>query len=160
MGVRGKGESGMDYELVDQYYEMDPKTEIILSGRELQNGMVVLIADPEKRRQVTGDLTNPSQELLKYNRWWTVSWVEKGATKGRAVVSFLGRQGDEPFDEAVLQEDIKVEWIVKVNSTAEYKRNRKLLALVKAWVDNVPEDRDRRLEYINDFAEAIQKFFD
>jgi hypothetical protein len=106
---------------VDKYYEMMPAFDDLLpSGRDLRDGMIVLIESPLSRADVdvSAEELTPS---LKYvarvlNRWCTVSDIK--FEMGGAILTFIGEYGD----------GVKVKrnhqaadaWIVKLDSLPDH----------------------------------------
>lgn len=66
-----------DHNFVERYYQMNPETEDMLpNGGAIRNGMVVLIADPNKRAIVKETALDWEMDrVLERNRWAKVSHV-------------------------------------------------------------------------------------
>lgn len=76
--------------LVPKFYVMDPKTEDLLRGSALANGMVVLREGPEDRVRLN-DLTEDYKMVraLENNRWCTVSEVRRDKNASQ-LIHFTG----------------------------------------------------------------------
>lgn len=109
--------------LVDRYYTMKPDKELLVpNGGELQNGMIVLLAQdvlrwPIENRQES-DFVNFT-DVLKTNRWCTVNDVN---TDGYAV-HFVGVYPDKTVARRTYPKDVA--WLVKKDDVPEGERSRK-----------------------------------
>jgi hypothetical protein len=133
---------------VPKYFEMDPKTDILLSsGNCLQDGMVVLLESNENRIDLDAYadlLRNGSakvlEECLRWNRWMTISMCH---VTNNGVVDFIATYEDRT------QKKIRVDciraWYVKIDSIpeigdeenwAEVFKNcdrEKMVAIIEKW---------------------------
>lgn len=82
------------YSLVSKYHQMDPENDVLLrDGRSLENDMIVLVEKRDYKTELrdlssfeTGrDFHHHLDNALQYNRWVTVTQLEKGER-----VSFVG----------------------------------------------------------------------
>lgn len=100
--------------LVDRDYEMDPENEILVeNGRQLQNGMVVLIAKPESRWDVRrlGDFAQREvRAALVMNRWAEISGVRYSGD----LVFFTATYPDGSTKDRSV--GISTQWLVKIES--------------------------------------------
>lgn len=104
-------------EFVDKYYEMNPETDdLLFSGYDLANGMVVLTENYKRRIDVSKGfdalLEGYKPEALKWNRWMTVSQLK--INKGDQLVGFIAIYPDGTKRKVMLSVDDA--WIVKVYS--------------------------------------------
>lgn len=148
---------------VEENYEMDPKTEILLaSGQHLKNGMIVLIAETQERREYSdGSVTDEGADKLRYNRWCMVSKVNfwNVCLEPDSTVEFYADYGDGEVVRRVEKSYFK--WLVKINSTPEYKKVEKTVELVLGAL----LERPRSSDVLTDFrawqiSENIVKTFD
>jgi len=99
---------------VDQYYMMNPETEIILfDGEMLRDGMVVLIESPIQRADTSfnsGFVPKARYANQVKNRWCTVSDLRKTASR----VSFIGIYEDGT--KVKREYDKSLAWLVKLDS--------------------------------------------
>lgn len=92
----------LSIELVDQFYEMDPKTEdLLFDGTLLKDGMVVLIEAPQMRMPLQfedGPLSRDQMDVARVtNRWCEIVRVEvepRAPFQISPTVSFVGKFGD------------------------------------------------------------------
>ena len=89
-------EDAADSDVVSRYRPIDPGREIMLRGFQLQDGMRVLIADPDRRARDTSPSSSNPAVLAEYeherrtrNRWCVVR-----QPVGEARVSFVGEYDD------------------------------------------------------------------
>lgn len=92
--------------IIPRYYQMDPETDDLLYADELEDGMMVLIGEPEGR----ADETNPEffgMSLLNFNRWCKVSKLRLN----HDIVTFIGVYPDGSKTRRV--SDATMTWLVK-----------------------------------------------
>lgn len=145
--------------LVDKYYEMNPETEIrINQGNLLKDGMVVLHADPAYRCD-TEDRPHFDAAQVS-NRWAKISDVTKHNHKYQSTyITFIAEYEDGSRRSRMA--DIQEPWLVKIDSTPEYRQQRKVLDLVKRAIAFYPDqpNPDSAKEYALDITEKILKIF-
>jgi hypothetical protein len=100
---------------VSKYYEMDPKTEDLIDGRDIKDGMRILIADPIMRENTFWTDAEPDAHWLdrakELNRWCVVSRLE---ASHRGVVSFFAVYDDDTKRKRTY--NVSHAWLVKLNS--------------------------------------------
>jgi len=103
-------------DFVPKFYEMDPETEDLLpSGKHLANGMVVLLAEPDRRHSISGETQDWILDRLRGdNRWCRVSHL---TIKGSTTVSFVGTYNDGT--KRLREFSIDAPWLVKLDSVGE-----------------------------------------
>lgn len=86
------GEVPLKADFVDQYYEMDPKTEDVLhNGSLIHNGMTVLVEDPNYRVQISGTLSVDDLARARLrNRWCTVEESKVIRRSDTPLLEFIG----------------------------------------------------------------------
>lgn len=99
-------------QFVDQYYEMDPKTEDLLdNGSCLIDGMKVLIENPSLRQSVCEDMSAATTSVARItNRWTTIENVKIIGSS----VSFIGIYEDGVKRKR--RHNIQSAWLVKKDS--------------------------------------------
>ncbi len=142
-------------ELVEHDAPMNAQTEYWEEdGAKLQNGMRVLVADPEYR----GILSQVNQLLLPgvlaYNRWCTVAKFEESG----GFIQFLGR-----YDDGTLvprRYSPTVGWLVKRNSVpASIERREEVLAVVVEVLAAKNQTYDDDVKTANEKTDEIMKIF-
>lgn len=126
--------------VVDRYYTMDPKTETIMFQSELQNGMVVLLADPTSRAANLSTLEGLQTSFFRYdrdvrNRWCTVSRLSDNKER------FIGIYYDG-IEYPITRVDKLTPWLVKRDSipTREVCRDFENLAIEVLNADLLESD--------------------
>lgn len=118
-------EKNMFEDCVDRFYAMDPKTDDVVFGKNLQHGMVVLIEEITSRCDMNSKHTNGA--LVK-NRWCTVtqlSWDRR-----QDLVQFIGEY-DDGFKATRIYAN-HMGWIVKKSSVEELAgRQERMYGIVK-----------------------------
>ncbi len=102
---------------VDRFYEMDPEfDDILFSGAEVREGMVVLLEDCLLRADLSRDDIYNADRARECNRWCTVERVEVKPRPdcSSALLRFLARYGDGT--KRLRSYDISYAWIVKKDS--------------------------------------------
>lgn len=113
------------WQFVDQFYEMNPETEAVVpNGRNLKNGMLVLVDDYKLRQDLfwlkdgrRGDEGFAKALYLarERNRWCTVTECEVYENPGeKLMVGFTAAYDDGTRRRRVV--DLSVGWIVKLES--------------------------------------------
>jgi hypothetical protein len=147
--------------LVVENYKMDPETEILLeSGELLRNGMNVLIAEtPESREYSDGPIEDDDADALRYRRWCTVSKVQwlNGRYEPYSTVEFYADYGNDEVVRRV--EKVYFKWLVKINSTPEYKRQKELFDLVRSALVVMPYDNNDADNLARDVTKKITDLF-
>lgn len=98
---------------VPQYYQMNPETDDMLpNGGKIKNGMVVLLASPKLRYDITkkNPLDWQLDRMLERNRWAQVSHVISDGT----TVVFIATYEDGTKRQVLA--DFQSAWLVKKNS--------------------------------------------
>jgi len=107
---------------VDRFYEMDPEFEDLLSGRDLKDGMVVLIEDYMLRgdpEHLGSDNRYEQARIRETNRWCTVTNVR--LTYGQyPCVTFFAVYADGTKRKRMYAQEYA--WIVKLDSIPEESR--------------------------------------
>lgn len=98
---------------VDKYYIMDPNEDgLLFDGRDLRNGMLVLVEDPTRRASTIIGSTPMSTErygqAMKWNRWCVVS----NLLQEDETVHFLGSYEDGTIMKFSV--DVRLGWLVKL----------------------------------------------
>lgn len=95
--------------LVSKWYEMDPETEDVLyNGGDLQEGMVVLLENPEMRVDIWEAETDEEWfRALRTNRWMMVSRIEVIGSYVRLFAEY------EDGMKSKLEFPIREAWLVK-----------------------------------------------
>lgn len=99
--------------LVDRYYSMNPLTEMLVGGGDLEEGMTVLLAAAVNRWNVS-DMTLADKKMIPYaltaNRWCKV----KDPVVKDGMISFTGLYRDG--EERIRRLNICHHWLVKRSS--------------------------------------------
>lgn len=100
---------------IPKYYVMDPNTEDVLMGDQIEEGMVVVIEDPEARTDVSRELTAYAEHNAnKNNRFCTVTKI---SCVDGINIRFIGvYSGGVKIARHTSSE---VSWIVKLQPTSE-----------------------------------------
>lgn len=101
-----------NHDFVDKFYTMNPETETLLFGKDLKEGMLVLVENNKLRvytdREIKGD--ENLNFALKYNRWCTIDTILFVSN----TIYFIGIYQDESKMSHV--SDSTTCWYVKSNS--------------------------------------------
>lgn len=111
--------------LVPKYYQMDPEAEDLLpNGKELKNGMMVLIGNPDIRVRVDAHMSDwEAERAFERNQWCKVSNVEiLHFRDGDHVVGFIGIYEDGY--KRARSYSTKYPWLVKRNSIEQHMEKR------------------------------------
>jgi hypothetical protein len=77
-------------------YEIDPATEVILTGSDLTMGMIVLIAPSKLRNHSDGKLyANEPYRIETRAHWCRVTKLERGSDPGNFQITGLYADGKE-----------------------------------------------------------------
>jgi hypothetical protein len=101
---------------VPRHYTMDPTTEDLIFGKNLKNGMKVLIQDNSYRRVLPSSDFIPhlhDEAILKFNRWCIVSEI----TPVESHYAFIGVYEDG--SKFISHSDSVTGWLVKKDSIAQ-----------------------------------------
>lgn len=110
-------------EIVGKYDVMDPATEDLLSsGHDLRNGMIVLIGEMPERWSVVGEPDeNQAYYIMLMNRWALISEVHHRSTPNGHKVVFVATYKDGT--KIKRQHDINYSWLVKLDSMPKLPRH-------------------------------------
>lgn len=150
----------IQYGFVDKFYEMNPLSEDLIKGHQLEDGMRVLIADPRFRPDLAYPIyfyTNMAfrEGALRWNRWMTVTEFD-GDLAESGLVSFIGLYDDGTKKDFILSS--LHGWFVKINGVSDEMLEAALVKLrdtdpedlTTENVHNVPKD-------VEDFTLGIQQ---
>jgi hypothetical protein len=102
---------------VGKFYSMDPETEDLIFGSQLQNGMVVLVEDPMLRGDPSKTHPTPADErhVRQANRWAEVTERRRmGTRSGEVHIRFIAVYADGTKAARVYLDTIA--WLVKKDS--------------------------------------------
>lgn len=101
------------YDMVEQYYSMNPTTEDLLRGEDLKEGMVVLMESPFFRQDL-GQMqhTNEVRAAQKRNRWCIITRLKIDEERGQ--IWFIGLYADG--SKMSRNDNINSGWLVKLDS--------------------------------------------
>lgn len=97
---------------VEKYYEMKPEfEELIWNGRELRNGMTVLLGSPDLRIEIEHEMYNDDLDRAKEcNRWCEIGGVELAGNRVTFIATYLDQTQRKRFV------PIEAPWLVKSDS--------------------------------------------
>lgn len=145
------------YNFVPKFYRMNPETEeILFDGTELENGMVVLIENPNLRQNITLATTmNPEafDNALRMNRWMEVQHV----TAKDDIVEFIGRYDDNTKSKHRFA--LRTAWLVKKDSILDPTEYQELAEYAAADVQCTADLYQKDGEYLEADVQLMEAYY-
>ena len=123
-------------DLIPRFYEINPDTENVITGEELQNGMRVLTESYNQRAAIHPEMDEDQLERARRNnRWCEVTGLR---IHGRNVV-FIGVYDDGTKRRRTM--DVTEAWIVKLDSIPDHENYEEVRLMVwEAMQFELPAD--------------------